>query len=74
MFSKVSWYFQRLKKVPLKEFPYRVNVILKKILDNYFFKTQYEKFPYKAKINLSDISTLIEKFPDIKNDILRNTE
>jgi len=74
MFSKVSWYFQRLKKVPLKEFPYRVNVILKKILDNYFFKTQYEKFPYKAKINLSDISTLIEKFPEIKNDILRNTE
>ena len=69
------WYISRIKNCPLREYPYRIGQIMKRLLDKYLLHMNTPDVCFKdINIKKSDTSDLKEIFPNIEIEARRFSE
>jgi len=70
--KQLNWYFNRLKIIPLREYPYRVNREIKKIIDRCLRNPQGKKFkgPYDLNTGEHVVIDLQNTFPAFKDELI----
>lgn len=74
--NSISWSFRRLKKMPVAEYQYRVNQMLRKKIDKLFVNAVNfnKKTAYAYDIKKADISEFNKYFPSSKSMLINTAE
>ena len=74
--NKYSWYFNRLRKMPVLEIPYRIDQAIKKNIDRKNGKRISIDIKTSTRINIkqTDVSDFYRIFPGARNAVLSDAE
>jgi len=74
--SSLNWYFWRIRKISILEYPYRINQLIKRRVDKLRVHKPFmhEFRPLKALFSGRDFSDILEYFPQLEEKILNKAE